>query len=335
MENTINRRLLFIILTLLFYSIDCSPSNAQAIDSLFFKTKVGSDFNIKGPVQSMELYAEILPAALQTNTELNTLTLPGMELYSVAQYQFDSLGRLIFARTTPLNLNKKKPEETATYYSPIDRRLSSIVNKIGEKTMDSIVFEYGRYQRLSGYTAYNSRKKLSHRVAYSYNSNQQVTAIRKRTIEEYPLETIKLYYDAEGMLTTEQYYDEDMNHLYSVQYNLHTDSDYSSNETILKKDAADKLTEGIMQARNEYGKISEKSTIDSQRRVTSYTRYKYNEWGDLDWASYSDSVTNVEINIEYKYDDYKNWTEKRIKTGSRLAQISTRKINYYLNPKKD
>lgn len=303
-------------------------ASAQEFNNSIYQTKTSATFNLKGNVTALEqnsVFPEGIPTILSValRPEIRAL-----DTFGNLHITFDSTGKIISSKKTGISFGKKIADPTETFYVYSNGLLMYEVNKSKDKLVDSTAYDYGRFDRINSYTVYNNRKRVLYRYTFTYNSSRQMSTIRRRNEENYPVEMIKLKYDNDGILTEQQFYDDNMKHVSTAAFNTNLDENGRSNGTLLWTDGEGNLLSGTMTVADSSGLLLEKNTIDKDRKVTNYNTYRYNEQGDLASAKLFANMENIEIEITYKYDANGNWTEKQFSLNGKIIQVTTRNIQY-------
>lgn len=301
---------------------------AQEFNSNIYQPKTSATFNLKGNVIALEqnsVFPEGIPAILSVAVRPD---IPTLDTFSTLHMTFDSTGKITSSKQTGISFGKKIADPTETFYAYSNGLLMYEVNKSKDKLVDSTAYDYGRFDRINSYTVYNNRKRVLYRYTFTYNSSRQMSTIRRRNEDNYPVEMIKLKYDNDGILTEQQFYDDNMKHVSTAAFNTNTDEHGRSNGTLLWTDGENNLLSGTMTVADSSGLLLEKNTIDKDKKVTNYNTYRYNDHEDLDSAKLFANMENIEIAVTYKYDQAGNWIEKLLSINGKIAQTTSRIIRY-------
>lgn len=314
-----------VILLLLWFTRtsaqDHTPRSYNAPDLSFY--------HLKGPVAQVR---QLVSFSDSVNIFfLSDLGMTGFDSVKDLALQFDSTGRLVYRKETALKPGRKKEEiNTEWFYTYFNSLMSIKTTKENGRATDSTVFDYDRYKRISSYRSYDSKGRLRYKYTFTYNSRQQLTTIRRKNEENFPVEMIKLKYHSSGHLTEQQFFDDNMKKIKTVNYNSRlSDSTGFYNGSILTYSETGQLISGIIAVNTSEGLLLENSVIDSTKKVTDYRMFRYNDQNDIEEEKLFANMENVVVNYKYKYDESGNWTEKVASVNGNLTIVTTRSLEYF------
>jgi len=294
----------------------------------FYKADT-SPYHLKGNVAQVRQLA-----SFSDNTDVLFLSNPGLIGFEPVKeliLQFDSSGNLTYSKEITIKAGKKKDEaNTESFYIYTNGLLNTKTIRENSRETDSIVFNYDRYKRVSSYLSYDSKGRSRYKYTFTYNSRQQLTTIRRKNEENFPVEMIKLRYDSNGHLAEQQFFDDNMRKVRVIDYDNHpSDSAGLYNKSILAYNESGRLISGEITINTQRGLLLEKSIIDSAKKVIDYRVFRYNDHDDIEEEKLFANMEDIKVNYKYTYDENGNWTEKVVSVNDSIAGIITRTIEYF------
>lgn len=313
----------------------CSKEAAFAqYDITIPEVITAKNYRVNGPVEKIYIiYYEaglqermLVDSTIKTDTVLSRLKEENLyfnkdtQLTRVTIDSFDEKGKTELFK------------ETRYYYNG-DKQLASVTFLEDGKIKDSTSFEYDRHGELDKQIFYDRKDRIEKRIEYFYR-HDRIFNVKVRDPERKLLQFVRFEYDNQGRLREQEIKGSTMQYISSVKFTYDTLNNGNYQEGVYDYVGAYKYKGMVANTYNKKMQVVERSTADSNKRITEYASLEYNNMGlkskEVIFTKYKNDYTYF-----YEYDDNGNWkTMNKYESGKPVLKTH-RVFEYYSKDEKE